>query len=69
MDQKTLQAALAGELKSNFSGISLKNVEERLKLHFGQQYGVVFETAPGTGTTVQIKIPAVSVNKEDGIHA
>ncbi|MFS0775051.1 histidine kinase [Neobacillus sp. 3P2-tot-E-2] len=35
----------------------LKNVEERIKLFFGEGYGITFHSILGEGTTAEIKIP------------
>lgn len=40
-------------------GIGLRNVHERLKLSFGESYGIGIDSAPGAGTTVTIRLPAV----------
>ncbi|MCM3764165.1 sensor histidine kinase [Neobacillus niacini] len=38
-------------------GIGIKSVNERIKIHFGQEYGLTISSEPGFGTTVGIKIP------------
>lgn len=40
-----------------FSKVGLNNVQQRLKLFFGSQYGLDIHSGPGTGTIVTIKIP------------
>jgi two-component system, sensor histidine kinase YesM len=37
----------------------ITNVNERLKLTFGSQYGLEFESAPGCGTTVTVRVPTI----------
>ncbi|MCC3376040.1 sensor histidine kinase [Cohnella sp. REN36] len=44
-----------GEVKP---GYGIRNVDERIKLHFGEIYGVTIASRPGIGTSVQIVIPA-----------
>lgn len=39
------------------SGYGIKNVEERIKLYYGDGYGVTFESKVNEGTKVTIKIP------------
>jgi len=46
------------ELRSNHIG--LKNINQRIKLIFGAQYGVNIKSQPQNGTTVQITIPATT---------
>lgn len=41
----------------NSSGYGVKNINERIKLNFGNQYGLEFESVKGRGTKVIIKIP------------
>ncbi|WP_409342889.1 sensor histidine kinase [Paenibacillus sp. MBLB4367] len=38
-------------------GLGIANVNERIKLYFGHDYGIAFESEPGVGTTVTIVIP------------
>jgi len=49
------------------SGYGLKNIDQRLKLSYGEHYGLSFTSQYGHGTTVQIKIPATLYeSKGDG---
>lgn len=41
------------------SGIGVQNVDQRIKLHFGDQYGLHFESELGKGTTVNIWLPVI----------
>lgn len=41
------------------TSIGLKNVNERIRLHFGEQYGLALESEPGSHTTVTIHTPAI----------
>ena len=45
--------------KSNFSGIGLLNVEERIKLYFGEQYGIHIESMPYMFTTMDVVLPEI----------
>lgn len=40
------------------TGYGIRNIDQRIKLQYGEQYGVAIVSRPGIGTTVQIKIPA-----------
>ena len=42
------------------SGIGVKNVNERIRLYFGEHYGLTIESEPDEGTTIRIHLPAVS---------
>ena len=41
--------------------IGLGNVDERLRSAFGDEYGLVVETAPGAGTKVTVRVPKFAV--------
>lgn len=41
------------------SGIGVQNVDQRIKLHFGDPYGLHFESELGKGTTVNIWLPVI----------
>ena len=41
------------------SGIGVRNVNERIRLYFGESYGVSIESEPDEGTKVILHLPAV----------
>ena len=41
--------------KSN--GVGISNVQMRLQLSYGKEYGLLYESSPMKGTTVSIRIP------------
>ncbi|MGF7033180.1 sensor histidine kinase YesM [Paenibacillus mucilaginosus] len=41
-------------------GYGIRNVDQRIRLHYGRQYGVEIESRPGMGTGVRITVPALS---------
>lgn len=43
-------------------GYGLKNVQERIRLQFGDEYGLEISSEPGNGTRVRIIIPKFSAN-------
>lgn len=49
------------EVDRSGTGIGVKNVNSRIKLYFGEQYGLKFRDA-FTGTIVEITLPAVTEN-------
>nr|WP_229805583.1 histidine kinase [Microbispora rosea] len=53
MDPEHLRAALAEER----TGIGLSNVDLRMRHLYGQDYGLMVETAPGKGTRIRLRIP------------
>lgn len=46
--------------KEKGSGIGLRNVQERIQLYFGNQYGLIIESEPDEGTTITMHIPKKS---------
>ncbi|MMZ62466.1 hypothetical protein D1872_246760 [compost metagenome] len=42
-----------------FSGIGIRNVDERIKYLYGEDYGVDIVSKPGEGTTVTIALPFI----------
>lgn len=50
---------LRKELKNSEEGYGLKNVDIRVKLHYGEEYGVRISSIKGTGTCVRVEIPQV----------
>ena len=49
------QAALILSKSSNGYGVS--NVNERIKLYYGEKYAVKIESPPGAGTKVMLHFP------------
>ncbi len=48
---------------SMFNGIGLANTEKRIKLHYGEQYGITAESIEGVSTSITVRIP---VRREEG---
>lgn len=46
------------------SGIGLKNVDQRIKLYFGEEYGLVIKSEPDVGTHITIRLPIKKEIKE-----
>ncbi|MGE5614300.1 MAG: sensor histidine kinase [Bacillota bacterium] len=64
MDENTMQNLFQKETDSSrikFSRIGIRNVDERIKLTFGKQYGIRYESHVGKGTSVYIDIPRFTV--------
>ena len=47
------------------SGVGLVNVNNRIQLLFGKEYGLTVESEPDEGTTISICIPAVTYTEEN----
>lgn len=46
------------------SGVGLVNVNRRIQIYFGSEYGLNIQSEPDEGTTVTIRIPAVPYTEE-----
>lgn len=61
MTEDKVEMILTGKSSSGNgrgSGIGVKNVNERIKLYFGEAYGITIDSEPDEGTTVIIHLPA-----------
>ena len=58
MSEETL-AHIYDRHKVNYqsNGVGVYNVQKRLKLYYGEDYGITYESAEGKGTTATITIP------------
>jgi two-component system LytT family sensor kinase len=54
-DPERIREVLSGEAGGD--SVGLANVDERLRSTFGDEYGLVVETAPGAGTRVVVRVP------------
>ncbi len=48
------------ENKSKFSGIGINNVNERIQINFGDEFGLHIESVPKLYTTVELTLPIIS---------
>jgi len=55
MDPEQMRRTLAGDPTGD--SVGLGNVDERLRTVYGDDYGLVVETAPGAGTKVSLRVP------------
>jgi two-component system sensor histidine kinase YesM len=45
----------------------LLSVHERIKLYFGNEYGVSIHSMPGEGTTIEVRLPKHFKGEEDNV--
>ncbi|MCR8632830.1 sensor histidine kinase [Paenibacillus radicis (ex Xue et al. 2023)] len=76
MDEHTLNSLLQQTTtinQSRFSGIGIRNVDERIKLYFGEKFGLSIHCVPNLFTTVEITIPTAGgeddVKDAEGAHS
>lgn len=67
MPDEVLKKVLKNETVSESgSGVGLKNIHERIKLFYGEEYGLEIESELEEGTTVKIWLPAEEGGKNGG---
>jgi two-component system, sensor histidine kinase YesM len=59
MNMESISDILEKHISQNGNGVGVKNVNERIKLYFGDQYGLEFISEPDVGTTANIWIPVL----------
>ncbi|MHC5904472.1 sensor histidine kinase [Streptomyces sp. S6] len=64
MDPDLLRRILAGAVSPS-GGIGLSNVDDRLRQVYGDDYGLVIETAPGAGMKITTRLPKY----QPGVHS
>jgi two-component system sensor histidine kinase YesM len=63
MDPEYWSKLRTGEIKSKGSGIGLKNIDDRIKMLYGEEYGISISSEPGKGTRVIICLP-IKIDEE-----
>ena len=67
MTEEQIEAVLgtpAGDRK-RFNGIGISNVNARIRLFFGEDYGIRYESSPGEYTKAVLVLPAVDSAGEE----
>lgn len=59
----SIRSKLTRPCKETDSGFGLANVNERIRMNYGAEYGVTVNSKQGEGTWVQIVIPAQSIEE------
>ncbi len=49
--------------KGKGSGVGLKNVQERIQLYFGKEYGLSILSEPDEGTIIRIHLPCIEISQ------
>jgi two-component system sensor histidine kinase YesM len=58
ISEEKISSIMSGKTKSKHSsGVGIKNVNERIKIYYGEKYGINIESEPDEGTDVYIRIP------------
>ena len=59
----SVRSKLTRPCKETDSGFGLANVNERIRMNYGPEYGVTIDSRQGEGTWVQITIPAQEIGE------
>ncbi|MEN6562825.1 MAG: histidine kinase, partial [Christensenella sp.] len=52
------------QAREHFTGIGLSNVDERLKLHYGEKFGLTITSRKGNGTCCHITLPVAEQKRQ-----
>ena len=66
MDEETIEAVLKGEKRSGHRSIGVSNTHRRLRLNFGEAYGVQIQSEKGKYTKVRLSLPVIHPEDEMG---
>lgn len=58
MDEETLYHVLDGSIRSRGSSYGIKNVNARIRIMFGEEYGLFYDSKKGEGTKITLRFPA-----------
>ena len=61
---EALRKEISRPCKETERGFGLANVNERIRMYFGQEYGMTIRSEKGKGTEVQVLIPAVKPEEQ-----
>ena len=71
MTEETVEKLLSGKEphapSRRGSGIGVRNVHERIRIYFGEAYGLSIVSEPDEGTEVTIRMPAVPFDESRGL--
>jgi len=62
--RRSLVHGRTADPQAKAGGIGLLNVHERLRLYYGERYGVAIDSQEGAGTSVQLRLPYLTDDKD-----
>jgi len=65
MDEEALKHIFDKKENNNSRGVGVNNVNNRLKLYYGSDYGLIYRSQIDVGTTVEVRIPVSSGVMDD----
>jgi len=60
IDERLQSILTKAEARNDGNGFAIVNVQRRLQIHYGDSYGLTYRSEPGLGTTVEVRLPAIS---------
>lgn len=64
MTQDQLAALSLPPERTALAGYGIRNIIERIRLYYGAEYGLSYQSSPGKGTTVFLKVPCLEIKDE-----
>ncbi|CAH1231102.1 hypothetical protein PAECIP111891_06802 [Paenibacillus allorhizoplanae] len=64
MEQRTMEALLNEKKVESLCGIGIANVNDRIRLNYGESYGLQIKSELGVGTEVNVTLPLFSNNPD-----
>ncbi|WP_186446174.1 sensor histidine kinase [Paenibacillus cremeus] len=64
IESNDLDELLAPSSEDNYNSIGIKNVNDRIRLHYGESYGLKLISEAGGGTRVEVHLPFVGSTSE-----
>jgi len=69
VDVEAIGQVLEGTVTGEQSGYGIRNIQQRIRLHFGYAYGLAYEHRASGGTVARLTLPAVTAAAEEGARA
>lgn len=67
MEEEQVAQILDNSSSNVYNGYGVKNINFRIKLCYGDKYGISYDSIPGTGTAVHIRIPLMEYEELEDI--
>lgn len=67
MTKKEMDQILQKNTCKATHGYGVQNINFRIKLYYGEQYGISYESEEGSGTCVTIRIPGMSIEEAEQV--
>lgn len=64
-DLERVRRVLSGELEAGRRSIGLRNIDQRIKMSFGEEYGIRVENAPSGGAVVTVSLPRTTAGQRE----